>query len=186
MSDKIQDKFDLAIALALSSWPSLTLAVQNLWGGPDSLEKRDWFAGAISDLVAATPDADVEYLEEFLLQVMNDEFEVNVDDGSGAEVASKILGLRQSISQGDFAKVDEMYNQWTERQNKGITKLNFQQVGGEDEDRDTDWDSDDLDEDHDEDMEMEEVPALVESSHEKQAPLIDEDGFTKVVGRRRR
>ncbi len=43
------------------------------------MEKRDWFAGAISDLLVATQGADVDYLEEFLLQVMNDEFDVNVE-----------------------------------------------------------------------------------------------------------
>ncbi|KAK4692931.1 pre-rRNA-processing protein TSR2, partial [Lecanoromycetidae sp. Uapishka_2] len=186
--EKIQSKFDLSIALALYSWTSLTLAVQNGWGGPESSEKRDWFAGAISDLIASTPDADVEYLEEFMLQVMNDEFDVNVEDNSGEEIAAKIVGLRKLTTQGDFAMVDEMYQQWQQRQGKGEGgKIHFQHVDrGEDED-DTDWDSNDIDEeDGDNDVDMDEAPALVRMPKEKAQPKVDDEGFTEVVSKKRR
>ena len=29
------------------TWTALNLAVENLWGGVDSEDKRDWFAGVI-------------------------------------------------------------------------------------------------------------------------------------------
>lgn len=186
--EKIQCKFDLSIALALSTWPALTLAVQNSWGGPDSSEKRDWFAGAISDLISATPDADVEYLEEFMLQVMNDEFDVNIEDGSGEEIAAKIIGLRKLTLQGDFGMVDEMYSKWQERQSKGSGgKINFQDVSRDEDEDDTDWDSDDIDEeDEDDDVEMGEAPALLKAPKEKVQPKVDDEGFTEVISRKRR
>lgn len=188
MIEKIQSKFDLSIALALSTWSALTLAVQNSWGGPNSAEKRDWFAGAISDLISTTPDADVEYIEEFMLQVMNDEFDVNVEDGSGEEIAAKIIGLRKLTQQGDFAMVDEMHSTWRERQSKGGGgKTSFQHVTKDEDEDDTDWDSDDIDDDDDEeDVEMGEAPALVKIPKEKVQPKVDEEGFTEVVGRKRR
>ncbi|KAL8790951.1 MAG: hypothetical protein Q9213_000376 [Squamulea squamosa] len=185
--EKIQQKFDLSIALTLSTWPALTLSVQNSWGGPDSAEKRDWFAGAISDLYSSTPNPetviDVEYLEEFLLQVMNDEFEVNVEDDSGAEVAAKIVGLWKMCAQGDFGMVDEMYEKWRERQAKGGERVNFQQVQDADED-DEESDSDEAD--GDEDVEMGEAPELIKAPKEKVVPKVDEEGFTEVVGKKRR
>ena len=186
MSEKIQNKFDLAIALTLSSWPSLTLAVQNSWGGPDSSEKRDWFAGAISDLIIATPDADVEYVEEFLLQIMNDEFDVNVDDDSAAEVAAKIVGLRKLTLQSDFAKVDEMYEQWANRQTKGGSGLIFKHVARDEDEDDTDWDSDEMDDNEDGEVDMEEAPTSLKMPKEKIEPKIDEDGFTEVISKKRR
>ena len=173
----------------LSTWSALTLAVQNSWGGPDSSEKRDWFAGAISDLISTTPDADVEYLEEFILQIMNDEFDVNIEDGSGEEVAAKIIGLRKLTLQGDFAMVDEMYSKWQERHSNGgvSEKINFQHVTRGDDEDDTDWGSDDIEEeDGDDDIEMGEAPALVKAPKEKVQPRVDEEGFTEVVGKRRR
>jgi pre-rRNA-processing protein TSR2 len=86
---KITAQPEAAIVLTLSLWPALALAVQNQWGGPLSTEKRDWFAGAISTLLDETPPSvmDVDYLKEFILQVMLDEFEVCVEDGSVEEVA---------------------------------------------------------------------------------------------------
>jgi len=187
-AEKIQNKFDLCIALTLALWTSLTLAVQNSWGGPDSSEKRDWFAGAISELIAATPDADVEYVEEFLLQIMNDEFDVNVDDGSGEEIAAKIVGLRKMTLQGDFKMVDEMFEQWQERQSRGGNqKVKFQHVETPDDEGGSDWDSDGNGENGEgEDMDIDEAPALVRSPQEKVQPKIDEEGFTEVLSRKKR
>ncbi|KAL8716759.1 MAG: hypothetical protein Q9225_005938 [Loekoesia sp. 1 TL-2023] len=187
--EKIQQKFDLSIALVLSFWPALTLSVQNLWGGPLSSEKRDWFAGAISDLFSTQPSdtVDVEYLEEFLLQVMNDEFEVNVEDDSAMETASKIVGLRKLTLQGDFGMVDEMYERWREREARGGEKVRFQKAQGDEdeEDEDEEGDSEEVEEEEDEDVEME-TPHLVKAPKEKITPKVDEDGFTEVVGKRRR
>ncbi|KAL8733821.1 MAG: hypothetical protein Q9181_003422 [Wetmoreana brouardii] len=186
---QINQKFDLSIALTLSTWPCLTLAVQNSWGGPLSSEKRDWFAGAISDLFATTPNPDttidVEYLEEFILNIMNDEFEVNVEDESGAEIAAKIVGLRKLCVQGDFGMVDEMYAKWVERQGRGEDRVRFQMVEGpEDEDDEEEWDTDEVEGDGD--VEMDEAPPLVREPKEKVVPKVDEEGFTEVVSRKRR
>ncbi|KAL8810053.1 MAG: hypothetical protein Q9200_002886 [Gallowayella weberi] len=190
-SEKMQQKFDLSIALTLSTWPALTLSVQNSWGGPQSAEKRDWFAGAISDLYASTPNADavidVDYLEEFLLQVMNDEFEVYVEDESGTEIAAKIVGLRKLTMQGDFAMVDEMYVRWRERQAKGAERLNFQQARGQDEDEDDNQESDSDEEigDGDVEMEMGEAPELVKVPKAKAVPKVDDEGFIEVLGKKK-
>lgn len=143
----------------------------------------------MSDLFQATPDADVEYVEEFLLQVMNDEFDVNVEDGSGEETAAKMVGLRKMTLQGDFAMVDEMYARWTERQRKGGDAVRFQHVVRGEQDDDTDWDSGDVDTDEDEEMgdaSMDDAPALPNVTKEKVQPRIDEEGFTEVVGKKRR
>lgn len=187
MIEKIQTKFDLSIALTLATWPALTLAVQNSWGGPQSAEKRDWFAGAISELIESTPDADVEYMEEFLLQVMNDEFEVHIDDSSGEEIAAKIVGLRKLTLQGNFSMVDEMFATWQQRQSGGGGTVQFRHVERGEDDDETDWDSDDGEDDSaDEDMEMEQAPPLVKIPKEKVQPTIDADGFIEVIGKRRR
>ena len=130
----------------------------------------------------------MEFVEEFLLNVMNDEFDVNVEDNSGEEIAAKIVGLRKLTLHGDFAMVDAMYSRWQERQEKGGGgKVNFQHVDeGEDED-DIDWDSGDLDEENGEnDMEMDEAPTLVKMPKEKVQPKVDDDGFTEVIGKKNR
>lgn len=152
-----------------------------------SSDKRDWFAGAISELLESTPDADVEYVEEFLLQVMNDEFETTLEDNSGQEVAAKILGLRRLTLQGNFAMIDGMYSRWEQRQNRGVETVNFKYIEAGEEEDDTDGESDELElEPSEEDVETEPAPALVNISKEKAQPKTDDEGFMEVVSKRRR
>jgi pre-rRNA-processing protein TSR2 len=177
-------KIDLLISLHLHSWPALTLAIQNHWGGPASDDKRDWFAGAVSDLLTNGEVVDAEDLEEVLIQVMLDEFEVVVDDDSPAEVATSIMRGRQRILQQDYSEVDQMLVCWEEKLKKGQERLIFKRVEQDDDGRDTDWESGDSE---DEDVDMDEAPQLVSAiKQDKPAPQVDEDGFTKVVGKQRR
>lgn len=130
----------------------------------------------------------MDYVEEFLLQVMNDEFEIVLEDESAQEIAAKIVGLRKLTLQGDFKMVDDMYARWKDRQSGGSGAVMIQHVErGEDED-DTDWDSDDIEgeEPDKEDVDMAEAPALVQVPWGKPQPEIDDDGFTKVVGKKKR
>jgi pre-rRNA-processing protein TSR2 len=193
------------VALSLNLWPALTLAVQNNWGGPDSADKRDWFAGEVADqfppfTTAATNDnatstqqraqtqgddkeePDAEYLEELMLQVMMDEFEVHVDDDTAFDVATEIVRLRGQCARGNFEEVDNLLARWQAR--KG-DKVHFKH--GEDQDSETDWEDDGDDDDGDEDDDMDEAPPLVESTapkKEKAPPEVDDDGFTKVTRKR--
>ena len=192
-----QSQFEQSVAYSLHLWPALTLAVQNNWGGPDSADKRDWFAGAVVDLfpsfitLAKPPknapatkpteqseEPDVEYVETMLLQVLLDEFEVNVDDESGYDVAEQIVRMRAEIAKGNFEEVNALRIRWESRKGK---KIEMQQAA--DADQDTDWESDD-DEDGS-DIDMDEAPPLVQAPKEKPPPEIDEDGFEKVTRKRK-
>ena len=168
-------------------WPALTFAVQNTLGGPQSSDKRDWFAGAISELLEANTDVDVDYVEAFLLQVMDDEFEVRVEDGSAEEIASSIVAFRKSTLAGDFAKIDALYIRWQERQRQGVDGVRFQHVETEKDDVETESGDDDMEEDEsDDDVEMEESTTTAKPPKQKAVPRIDEDGFTEVIGRKKR
>lgn len=112
---------------------------------------------------------------------MLDEFEVNIDDESAYDVATEIVRLRGQCAKGNFEEVDRLLARWQGR--KG-TKVVFTQ--GKDEDGDTDWDDTDGDDDDDGDEDMDEAPPLVAAPEkkEKQAPEVDDDGFTKVTRKR--
>ena len=175
--------------------------MQNNWGGPDSSDKRDWFAGAVVDLfppirivpAAATAAArqqaqqeepELEDVEAVLLQVMIDEFEVNVDDDSALGVAEDIVRMRGQCVQGVFTDVDSLRERWQTRTGKGGGSVEGLFKKGEDADQDTDWESDDSDGGDDADVDMGDAPALVEKK-EKPLPEIDQDGFTKVTNKKR-
>uniref|UniRef100_A0A0B7KGB8 Pre-rRNA-processing protein TSR2 n=1 Tax=Bionectria ochroleuca TaxID=29856 RepID=A0A0B7KGB8_BIOOC len=193
-----QNNFEQSVVYALHLWPALTLSVQNNWGGPDSSDKRDWSAGAIANLFPkftdATPDEktskktnapeepDMEGVETVLLQIMVDEFEVNVDDDSGADVATPTMRARAQCAIGVFDEYNSLRERFTNRQGKKVDQL-FKKA--EDTDQDTDWESDDSgdgEEDGDgADVAMDDAPPV---RKEKPAPEVDEDGFTKVTRKR--
>jgi pre-rRNA-processing protein TSR2 len=176
-AEQRQAKFDLGISLILSSWQALIVAVQNNWGGNESSDKRDWFAGALSELFVANPATDAQDVEDVLLQVMEDEFEVELDDGSETIVAEAIMQLREETRDGFFGTVDKLWEQWNSRKQKLLSVVD---AGPGSESGDS---VDDEDED-DEDVEMTDAPAP-SRQRVKAAPEIDEDGFTKVVSKKK-
>lgn len=180
---QLQTAFDNGIWYILSLWPALQVACQNHWGGPNCDDKRDWFAGAISDLFADRPNTDFEDLVEVLLQVMQDEFDTRVEDDSEEEVARSILVLKKRlVEEQSLAAFQEVEQRW---KNRGKMKTDVKVVDGEvevGEDED-DWEGFD---DEDEDTEMGGVAlnATPIAKKEKLEPEIDEEGFTKVVRKR--
>lgn len=194
-----QSSFEQAVAYALHLWPALTLSVQSGWGGPDSADKRDWFAGAIVDLfpeftdgapsqapkASAPEEPDMEEVETVLLQVMIDEFDVNVDDDSGMEVAGQIIRARAQCAVGQSDEVDVLRGRFENLKGKKVDQM-FKKA--EDADQDTDWESDSEDDDEDEggaDVDMGEAPPLASAPKDKEAPQVDEDGFTMVSKKKR-
>lgn len=170
---------DLGITLALNNWPALTLAVQSNWGGPKSDDKRDWLCGAISEMLNDRPETDAEDLEDVLIQVMNDEFDVVMDDESAAAVAVQIMEIKAQTAAGEFAGVQALSEEWQRKTQQKTAAVNmFRQVEARDEDQETDEEEDG------EDVDMDDAPALARGPREKVEPEVDEDGFTMVKKKR--
>jgi pre-rRNA-processing protein TSR2 len=86
--DEAQARFTHATALIIHSWSALDIAVKNEWAGPDSSDIRDWLGGVVVDMFSFPPgkQTDVDNVEDVLLQVMEDEFEVLPEDDSARQV----------------------------------------------------------------------------------------------------
>lgn len=179
------------IALNLHLWPALSVAIQNAWGTSSPAlgeDKRGWLAGAISNLFAQNQIRDIEDLEDILEQVMSDEFEVVVDDGSLEEIARKIYTGRAQVLQGDTTEVTRLMSLWEEKRKK---RFIIQAVQGPEVDQETDDDEDEEEWNGFQDtpdVDMDEASALVDSSQTKKKPEpeVDEEGFTKVVGKKKK
>ncbi|PVI00988.1 pre-rRNA-processing protein TSR2 [Periconia macrospinosa] len=180
---QLEAKFDLGIWHALFNWQILTVAIQNQWGGPDSADKRDWLAGQISELFANDAATEAEDVEVMLLQVLEDEYGVRLEDETEVAVAREIMTIRKELGEGNTETVDRLQAKWEARKGKEVSTGNVQVKEGN---QDAEWDS--VDEETDEedgDVEMGDAPTLV-AAKPKPAPEVDEDGFTKVVGKRGR
>ncbi|KAK9772933.1 putative Pre-rRNA-processing protein TSR2 [Seiridium cardinale] len=197
-----QENFEQSVALTLHIWPALTLAVQNNWSDNSGEDVRDWFAGAVVELFPSLVDVAKfsaqlaqnkglkrpenleepfqEDIETRLLQIMADEFNVDVDDDSSFEIAEQIMKLRAQCTKGQFEEVDKLREKWSSGKGKKVVMKQ-----APDQDQDTDWEDESGDEEEDEDVDMDEAPALVAAPKEKPPPEVDEDGFTKVSRKKR-
>jgi pre-rRNA-processing protein TSR2 len=183
-------------------WPRLEDAVEDQLGGADSEDKRDWFVGSVVELFpdlsqtkakqqrdgGATEEPEQYDVEYRLLQVMDDEFELKIDDDddSALNLAEQIMRVRAACLRGEFAETEELQRRFGEKQaSKGSKKK--RRVVIKEEDNETDWDSEDDEETEDQDVDMDDAPDLAASEprNQKTEPEVDEDGFTKVTRKKR-
>jgi len=176
--------FARGVIAGLAIWATLRIAVQESWGGPNASSKRTWLASEIVEsFEEQIPAPDDQYVEEMLLQVMSDEFETVIEDGSAESVAKDIAKLWDDtrIEKQDLVlKFEDLAEKV-----KGKRPNAQEKVVSDDED---DWD--DEEEGEDEEMDEDEAPQLLENSSQQQQqprePEVDEDGFTMVKGKGRR
>ncbi|KAF8075729.1 Pre-rRNA-processing protein TSR2-domain-containing protein [Lyophyllum atratum] len=169
--------FARGVIARLAVWYTLRIAVQEGWGGPGAAEKRTWLAGEIVDAFegqAQTPDD--QYIEELLLQIMADEYEAVLEDGSAESVAQDIVRIWEETrvgKQDSVLKFEELADKV-----KG-KKAEFQQAPT---DEDEEWEDEDEDESGEDDGE-DEAPQLLQPAQNppRNEPEVDEDGFTLVL-----
>lgn len=120
-----------------------------------------------------------------LLQALEDEFGVRLEDETEVTLAREIMTIRKETAEGNFATVEALQAKWLERKGKPVSTGNVQVT---ERDQEGDWDSVDEETDSDDeedDVEMCDAPPPV-TTKPKPVPEIDEEGFTKVVGKRRK
>ncbi|KAE9403662.1 hypothetical protein BT96DRAFT_1016890 [Gymnopus androsaceus JB14] len=163
--------FARGVIARLSLWETLTLAVQESWGGPGAKEKRTWMAGVLVDLFEekqakntnpnsnSSSHVDPEDVEDMLLQIMADEFEVHVEDGTAETLGKDLVRLWDLImGQPENGAGDKMVQEWETRADRTKGRKIQVQVQ-ETAEEEGEWE-DDGEEDGDE--EEEEAPQLID------------------------
>ncbi|KAM4115948.1 hypothetical protein ACJW30_02G013100 [Castanea mollissima] len=85
-----------AISLLLSRWNGLQMAIQNQWGGHDSLQKsRQLEADIFSWFSQSKALLCVEDLENLLHECMLFSFNTEIEDGSIEEVAEQLMVMHE-------------------------------------------------------------------------------------------
>lgn len=118
---------------------------------------------------------DAEYVEDLLLQIMDDEFETVIEDGSAESVAKDIAKLWKDIQLGDLAGLHHLEQQANTVSNRPVIAQPAPSEGidTDSDEGDADWESD---EEHEHGIDTDPPPDLM-------SPEVDEDGFTTVKGR---
>jgi len=87
--EEAKANFTHSTALIIHMWSALDIAVQNEWAGPDSADIRDWLGGIIVDMFSfpTVKKVETEDVEDVLIQVLDDEFELRLEDDSAYQVS---------------------------------------------------------------------------------------------------
>lgn len=116
------------------------------------------------------------YIEDMLVQIMADEFEVSLEDGSAESVAKDIVRIWLEAKEGREILVRKFEDLAEKMKGK---KIDVQETVASDDEED--WDDEEDGEESDN-----EAPQLIEHlpvQTTRKQPEVDEDGFTLVKGR---
>lgn len=100
--------FKKAVHYIIHEWPSLDLAIENGMGGRDAREKRDWMCQTVVTTLCKAKDMD---LEDFLAQMINQEFDTLIEDGSLEYNAKWIEKFYKDCLQGKDQEVVQSIEQ---------------------------------------------------------------------------
>lgn len=137
----------------------------------------------VDPATANDPPLDYDDLGDMINQMMSDEFEANIEDGSIDAVSGDIVRLWRDILQPTSGAspntiVDALERKAADVKGKGVQATKGDGLQMVDGDSDSDWDDE---EDEDDTMQVDEAPQLVPSTErERQEPVVDDDGFTLV------
>ncbi|XP_078391025.1 pre-rRNA-processing protein TSR2 homolog [Cetorhinus maximus] len=136
--------FQDGVRSALEAWPALQVAVENGFGGAYSQQKADWMVSAVAQYFSDNVDLDSDEVEELMADMIYNEFDTVVEDGSLSEVALQIWTFFGLCQRGQEAEVRGRIRELAQR--KGSVKVNAvrgESPGDEDSEDDEEEEKDD-------------------------------------------
>ncbi|UKJ88955.2 rRNA accumulation- protein [Theileria orientalis] len=91
-----------------SHMTALNLAVDNNWGGDDSLSKKELLVRNVIDFCLKAKELYADEIEDMLIVKLDEYFSVNLEDGSEVEIASILVKLHQTCSNNDFSFANDL------------------------------------------------------------------------------
>ncbi|XP_038638161.1 pre-rRNA-processing protein TSR2 homolog [Scyliorhinus canicula] len=114
--------FTEGVRSALEAWAALQVAVENGFGGAHSQQKADWMVNAVAQYFYDNVDLESEEIEELLADMVYNEFDTVIEDGSLPEVALQIRTFFGLCQRGQEAEVRGRIGELAQR--KGNVKVN--------------------------------------------------------------
>uniref|UniRef100_A0A673GQY1 Pre-rRNA-processing protein TSR2 homolog n=1 Tax=Sinocyclocheilus rhinocerous TaxID=307959 RepID=A0A673GQY1_9TELE len=86
LTSSTRELFSEAVRAVLETWPVLQIAVDNGFGGAYSQQKAEWMVDALQQYFVDNDELQQDEVEDFISDLMNNEFDTVVDDGSLPQV----------------------------------------------------------------------------------------------------
>ena len=139
------------------------------------------FALLVDAFEETTPTPDDQYVEEILVQVLQDEFDTDLQDGSAEPVAVDVVRLWEETRVG----ADDLVVRFEAKADSLKGKRAVAQVVAANDEDEGEWEDEESGDDDDDAMDQDEAPQLVQAQPERrrEEPEVDDDGFTMVKGK---
>ncbi|KAJ2740787.1 rRNA accumulation- protein [Coemansia sp. BCRC 34301] len=108
----------------LAKWTALGLAVEHSWGGQKTEEKRedmvDEIVNYFDEVVKKNKAPEPLDLQELLLDIVEEDFNISLEDESEQEVSAVLCKLFAECRAGNFATVDRLAAERDLREAQGL------------------------------------------------------------------
>ncbi|XP_062283719.1 LOW QUALITY PROTEIN: pre-rRNA-processing protein TSR2 homolog [Scomber scombrus] len=99
----------------LNSWPVLQIAVDNGFGGVYGQQKADWLVDVVQQYFHDNADLQQYEVEDFISQLMDQEFDTVVDDGSLPQVSKQLIQMFSQWKQGALQQLSHTVQSLTQK-----------------------------------------------------------------------
>ncbi|XP_044067545.1 pre-rRNA-processing protein TSR2 homolog [Siniperca chuatsi] len=160
-----RELFTEGVRAVLHTWPVLQIAVDNGFGGVYGQQKADWMVDVVQQYFHDNADLQQCEIEDFIAQLMDQEFDTVVDDGSLPQVSVSLLEVFSQWQQGALQQLKHTINSLTQKksQRPKVTALPTQS-----------------DEDSDDETQAMECESSSPSVSRTEPPQDEDDGWTVV------
>ncbi|XP_036960400.1 pre-rRNA-processing protein TSR2 homolog [Acanthopagrus latus] len=110
-----RELFTDGVRAVLHTWPVLQIAVDNGFGGLYGQQKADWMVDVVQQYFHDNADLQQYEVEDFIAQLMDQEFDTVVDDGSLPQVSVSLLQVFSQWQQGALQQLKHTINSLTQK-----------------------------------------------------------------------
>uniref|UniRef100_A0A0N4ZR42 Pre-rRNA-processing protein TSR2 homolog n=1 Tax=Parastrongyloides trichosuri TaxID=131310 RepID=A0A0N4ZR42_PARTI len=155
-------------------WDIIDFIVSENSGGNETKEKVEWLKDVCAEYAMDSKNVEVSYFAEWIEQILNEEFDLILEDNSSTSVATNILKYSDALRRND----EELLNDLSLKLMKVIQErskdINFKrQIKGNSDDEESE--SDGVIEE-----EMEVDDEKVTKKEKKSKQITDDDGWTTI------
>ncbi|XP_016323795.1 pre-rRNA-processing protein TSR2 homolog isoform X2 [Sinocyclocheilus anshuiensis] len=122
LASSTRELFTEAVRAVLETWPVLQIAVDNDFSGTYSQQKAEWMVDALRLYFIDNDELQQDEVEDFISDLMNNEFDTVVDDGSLPQVAQQVCEMFQQCQQDRLTEVREQIKQLIQKKSAGRAK----------------------------------------------------------------
>ncbi|CAB1440934.1 unnamed protein product [Pleuronectes platessa] len=113
-----RELFSEGVRAVLHTWPVLQIAVDNGFGGVYAQQKADWMVDVVQQYFHDNADLLQCEVEDYIAELMNQEFDTVVDDGSLPQVSISLLQMFSQWRKGELQQLQHTISTLTQKKSQ--------------------------------------------------------------------